>query len=259
VQYDKHYQHSLLRYPGGKTRAVKHLLPYFPDNLETVCSPFIGGGSLELALASAGVRVYGYDCFEPLVNFWKELLSDREEDDKLHKMVSFLHKIWCKPQFLDAQEALKMGDDEDNNLQAAFFYAVNRSSFSGTILSGGYGPGHPRFNPPSIQRLKDFRISGLTVEESDFEDSIKNHPDDFLYCDPPYLIKSKIYGVRGNLQAFDHEKLAELLNARSQWILSYNNCPEILELYKGNEIVYPEWKYGMSKDKDSKEILIIKR
>ena len=40
-------------------------------------------------------------------------------------------------------------------------------------------------------------------------------------------------------------------------MLSYNPNPSILELYKDYEIVYPEWRYGMSKDKSSKEILIL--
>ena len=40
-------------------------------------------------------------------------------------------------------------------------------------------------------------------------------------------------------------------------MISYNPHPEILELYKDYEIVYPEWAYGMSSDKKSKEILIL--
>ncbi|NSX83447.1 hypothetical protein GOM44_03330 [Wolbachia endosymbiont of Atemnus politus] len=39
-------------------------------------SPFIGGGSIELALASRVTKVYGYDAFEPLVRFWQVILKD---------------------------------------------------------------------------------------------------------------------------------------------------------------------------------------
>jgi len=53
--------------------------------------------------------------------------------------------------------------------------------------------------------------------------------------------------------------LAETLKERSNWILSYNNCPEILKLYEEYAIIYPDWKYGMSSDKTSKEILIINK
>ncbi|WMT84135.1 DNA adenine methylase [Wolbachia endosymbiont of Listronotus oregonensis] len=68
---------SPLRYPGGKSRAVSQIVnEYIPRGLPTLCSPFIGGGSIELALASRGTKVYGYDAFEPLVRFWQVLLKD---------------------------------------------------------------------------------------------------------------------------------------------------------------------------------------
>ena len=47
------------------------------------------------------------------------------------------------------------------------------------------------------------------------------------------------------------------MKQKNNWVLSYNPTPFILDLYKDYEIVYPEWAYGMSKDKNSKEILIL--
>ena len=67
---------SPLRYPGGKTRAIKHLLPHIPEG--DVCAPYMGGGSLELKL-SEDRTVYGYDAFYPLYNFWHSLLNHKEE------------------------------------------------------------------------------------------------------------------------------------------------------------------------------------
>src|SRR3990167_3227313 len=67
---------SPLRYPGGKTRGVKEIIKYFPPDLERVCSPFLGGGSIEIELANKGVEVFGYDIFEPVTDFWQILLKD---------------------------------------------------------------------------------------------------------------------------------------------------------------------------------------
>jgi len=39
--------------------------------------------------------------------------------------------------------------------------------------------------------------------------------------------------------------------------MSYNNCDEIRDLYKDFRILFPEWKYGMSSSKQSKEIIIL--
>lgn len=243
---------TLLRYPGGKSRAVQILKEYIPNNITEICSPFFGGGSLEIYLANQGIKVNGYDIFTPLVEFWKAVIHQplelTEEIKKLYPLE--------KEQFYELQkqqfnfEGLKM---------AAAFYVLNRCSFSGSTLSGGMSLNHPRFTTSSIQKVKDFKSSNLSVEHMSFHDSISKHNNTFLYCDPPYLIKNHLYGEKGNTHKnFDHEGLCEALkNHKGGWILSYNNNNYIKDMYKGYEFVYPSWKYGMSKDKDSKEILIL--
>ena len=64
-----------LRYPGGKSRAIKHILPHIPPDCGELCSPFLGGGSIELAVAERGTKVHAYDIFKPLVWFWESLLN----------------------------------------------------------------------------------------------------------------------------------------------------------------------------------------
>jgi len=251
---------SLLRYPGGKTRALKHIVPYFPENMTEMISPFFGGGSIEIHYASQGVRVYGYDLFGQLVTFWNAVLEDRE---RVAKLLDFMQPIFTKERFLKTQEKLRNPQDfEDEFILAAFFYAINRSSFSGATLSGGYSKqaAEKRFTESSVQRLRDFICPSLTVEQADFADSLRRHDDEtFVYADPPYLLeKSTLYGERGSTHKdFDHQRFAEEIKKKNNWVISYNPHPEILELYKDYEIVYPNWTYGMSADKKSKEILIL--
>ena len=70
---------SLLRYPDGKTRGVEFITRFFPKNLDKLLSPFFGGGSIELSVASKGTDVYAYDIFTPLVEFWQCLFSQPNE------------------------------------------------------------------------------------------------------------------------------------------------------------------------------------
>ena len=98
------------------------------------------------------------------------------------------------------------------------------------------------------------------MESRDFKDSLARHGDDvFIYADPQYAIDNPVlYGDNGSThKGFDHVGLAEMMKKKNNWVLSYNPSPFILDLYKDYEIVYPEWRYGMSKDKTSKEILIL--
>ena len=247
---------SPLRYPGGKSRAVGAIMELMPPLLDCVASPFFGGGSIELALVSKGVKVHGYDAFKPLVLFWQALISNpaslADDVEKYHPM--------SKEQFYDLQSRMRDKRFTDQELPAVF-YALNRSSFSGTTLSGGMSPNHPRFTDSSIERIREFKSKKLlSVKKLSFEKSIAKHDKDFLYCDPPYANGGALYGERGDCHlGFDHEALATILTAREGWILSYNDCSIVRDLYAGLPILDAEWTYGMSNDKKSNEIVILSK
>ena len=242
---------SPLRYPGGKSRAVKHILPLIPPDRD-IMSPFFGGGSVELALWDRGQLITGYDAFRPLVNFWKMLMvfPARDLADAAEKYLGM-----TREQFRDYQKQL-MGVESELT-QGAMFFALNRSSFDGTLLSGGMSPGTPRFNHRSIQRLRDFPDNWrLRVYEGDFRETIPLHDRCFIYADPPYVNNSKLYGDRGDLhKGFDHAALARLLHERGDWLLSYNDCDWVRTVYYNCEIIPAGWSYGMG-SKPSNEVLI---
>ena len=84
--------------------------------------------------------------------------------------------------------------------------------------------------------------------------------DNLLFLDPPYYLenKSKLYGNNGDMhENFDHKKLYNSIYNRKNWIMTYNNCTYIKDLYKDFKIVETNWSYGMNKDKKSSEIVII--
>ncbi len=247
---------SPLRYPGGKSRAVKIISKYIPNDAKRICSPFFGGGSLEIHCAQNGIRVYGYDTFGPLVDFWQILLKNPK---KLAHYVRAYHPL-NREKFYELQ---KMQLDSKSKLErATIFFVLNRTSFSGSTLSGGMATGgadnNPRFTKSSIDNIESFKIRNLTVRQLDFKKSIPKHKNDLLYLDPPYIIQSRLYGKKGDLHKhFDHYGLAKILKKRDSWILSYNNSKEIHEIYSDYKILYPDWKYGMSLNKKSREVLIV--
>lgn len=243
---------SPLRYPGGKSKAVKSILPLIPKETKKLCSPFLGGASVELACASKGITVYGSDLFQPVIDFWIELI---ENPEKLANKVQTYHPL-SKQKFYNLQ---KTYPKLKNRLsRAAVLFVLNRSSFSGSTLSGGMSPEHPRFTQSSIDRIREFEVFNFHVSNVDFKESIDKHDDCLLYLDPPYLNGQALYGQRGDMHKdFEHEELHEILTSRDNWILSYNDCDKVREMYKDYNIVNPKWKYGMSNDKSSKEVLIL--
>lgn len=262
---------GVLRYPGGKTPAISILNGSIPDDVKEIVSPFFGGGSFELHCAQVrNIRVYAYDAFEPLINFWKML---KQKPVELVDDVKLLHPL-SKEKFLDLRDNIvtKVPTSSDRNANTAFnlkraaaFFAVNRGSFSGLTCSGGYSEDSAknRFTLASIDKLLQINLENVYFECADFEVALNNHPRTFLFLDPPYKLpanKSTLYGVKGNLHRnFDHTRLARVLanSVNRNWMMCYNDCEEIRTLYNGCNIQSVNWKYGMSNNNhDSSEIII---
>ena len=270
-----------LRYPGGKSRAAKLIAEFIPSDEKLICSPFLGGGSIELLLEERGHRVKAYDLFKQLVWFWEGLLNSPDELANLCDSYRKSHEdfvIKSKHSSKQVRGLLKedfkiyqlflRDADEYSLTNAAMFYAINRSSFSGGTLSGGYSQraAYARFTDSSIDRVRNFKVNSFTVECQDFKVSIPNNSDAFLYCDPPYALEdSFLYGDNRKMhKGFDHQGLYDILSKRDRWVLSYNDSDSVRDMYKDYKIVDLDWKYGMkniggTKMGSSSEILIINK
>jgi DNA adenine methylase len=255
---------SPLRFPGGKSRLAKLIMAHFPPGIDTLISPFMGGGGVELRAAQQGIRVIAYDGFKPLAAFWERLLDSDDIWDLIGEIQSFF-PLSAK-QFRKTQENF---DDEFTFCSAVKFFVLNRASFSGTTMSGGCTKTpsegeNARFTQSSIDRLKEFvNVSWtdkLSVQFSLWPDTLAQHPSEFMYLDPPYMIGPKIYGVRGDMhRGFDHQGLATTLRARTApFLLSYNDCEEVRALYEGCTIEAAEWLNSMSSKKKRQQELFIR-
>jgi DNA adenine methylase len=247
---------SPIRYAGGKTLAVGHVIELLPDNIQKVISPFFGGGSIEIAMSKElGLEVIGYDIFDILCNYWKfqiekpELLYKKLKELKPNKTTFerirlILNEVWKKRMELDP-------------LTLAVYYVYN--------FNLSYGPGFMGWSSEIYlnnekykritENIRNFDPKNLKVECADFQGVIKKNQNEFLYCDPPYYIgkDSKmfkgIYPMRNvpiHHNGFQHEALRDLLkNHKGGFILSYNNCPTIKEYYREFQQFFPTWQYTM--------------
>ena len=277
---------SPLRYPGGKTRACKKLdeilCQYFsPAQIDTIVSPFFGGGSFEFYLQNKyNANIVANDKFQPLFNFWNmckynsevlcEKLYEVRKGFTQEKDYESIKNILKKYR----QEIIKQ-EVSNKILLAVYYFVINRCSFSGATLSGGFSKSAvaSRFTKSSIDRVVSLDLKRFNIECCDFEPFIKSYEvaNSIMFLDPPYYLKkkSKLYGTNGDMhESFDHKKLAIVLSTRNQWIMTYNDVPFIRDLYKDCIIIATDWSYGMcnvkkqgeksSKQKKSSEIVIIK-
>ena len=259
---------SPLRYPGGKTRACKIIenviLQHFDiTSFDTIISPFFGGGSFEFYMQNKyGVMLIVNDKFTPLYNFWKQVKINKAilcEELREIKAVS-------KEQFIAYRKTIM--DLQANILQQAIqYFVINRCSFSGSTLSGGFSEeaSSKRFTQSSINRIEALDLTNIEIYNEDFYDFVNTYTPiekALLFLDPPYYLesKSKLYGNNGDLhEGFNHNLLFELLTTKKNWVLTYNNCEYIRNLYKDYIKLDVNWIYGMNTTKASSEIIIISK
>ena len=138
---DKKNNKSPLRYPGGKTRACKVLDTIFKENFNlqdftSLVSPFFGGGSFEFFIQNNyKLNILANDKFKPLYNFWNTCKIDKVNlCTELTKKIDLIDK----DEFNNLREKIM---DESNELnQSIMYFIINRCSFSGATLSGGFSP-----------------------------------------------------------------------------------------------------------------------
>lgn len=161
---------SPLRYPGGKTRACEKLNDILTDNFnidnyDVLLSPFFGGGSFEFYLQNNyGLNLIVNDKFIPLYNFWNQTQKNNKNlCNKLREK-----KTVSKEEFKNYRETiLKLNDD---SLQQAFqYFIINRCSFSGAALSGGFSEqsSKGRYTESSINKIESLNLTNFTIENLD--------------------------------------------------------------------------------------------
>lgn len=251
---------SPLRYPGGKTRAIsiieKYVNTHYPGR-KTLLSPFFGGGSFELYMKTKGYLVKGNDLFVPLYTFWSILQTKCDElIDKIKNKMPV-----TKETFHTMRSSINTTKDDGD--KASSYFVINRTSFSGATLCGGFSKqaAEGRLTTSSLERLKKCDLAGIDFTNTDCNAFLNGYPettDTIVYADPPYYIETYIYGKDGDMhENFNHEAFANTITKRSDWIISYNDCEYIRTLYKDCRIFKESWAYGMNATKKSSEIIIL--
>jgi len=123
-----HYK-SPLRYPGGKQKALKQIVPLLPQGASEYREPMVGGGSVFLAARSLGVaeRFWINDLFPDLFHFW-QAVKDPPTCARLQTELETLRASFAGPE--ETKEYFLRSRDEatdDPYRQALLFFFFNRS------------------------------------------------------------------------------------------------------------------------------------
>lgn len=270
------YTQSPLRYPGGKS-SLSGLLAKFIElnNLQDgiYIEPYAGGagGGLNLLFSEYASELILNDADRNIYLFWRSILFDTERFVRLLNDTPISIDEWKKH-----RQILKNSEGY-SELEIAFstFY-LNRCNRSGILYAGPIGGQlqsgkwliDARFNKVElIRRIEKiaFFASRVSIHNLDAIDFIKQDvlplavPDNRLlvYLDPPYYSKgSQLY--LNYYVPEDHVTLANFINSqlRFKWIVSYDDVPQIRQLYSEREITTYSPRYSAHSAKIGKEVII---
>ncbi len=161
--------------------------------------------------------------------FEHERFDDSYLTEELH-----LTEILLPPLNASELKEIRLRITEDYDVRrAAMFLKLLRNSYSSSMKSFASQPFDIRKLFSLIQELEN-RMANVVIENQDFETLIRHYdrPDAFFYADPPYFTSEDMYQIDFGWD--DHVRLRETLGKiKGKFLLSYNDCGEIRELYDG--------------------------
>lgn len=230
--------------------------------------PFAGGCGLALSLLYGGhvAEIHINDVDRGIWSFWESALEHTEELIRLVETTQVTIEEWHRQ-----REVLSSTTACTIELGFATFF-LNRTNRSGIIKGGGAIGGLAqlgnykldcRFNVEDLtRRLRRVarygdRIQLTNLDALDFLDRCEGFPQrSLLFIDPPYFKKgSGLY--TSYYKPEDHGVLAERVRRlRSPWVLTYDDVPQIRELYRAETQFSFDIRYSLNEKRTGNELLI---
>lgn len=245
---------SPLRYPGGKQKAIELISAKFPARFAEYREPMVGGGSVYFRARTLELaqKYWINDLFEELVAFWRTV-QNQELCERLIFELEELRQSFSSSEEIKEYFLAARNEETDCEFRVAkLFFFFNRVTFSGTTRAGGFSSAAStnRFTASSIERLRflPIALSETKISRVDFEELIAAPGNDvFLFLDPPYYTANRLYGKKGSLHNFDHERLASALRkTKHRFLITYDDCPELRKMYSWAKIEEWQLQYGMN-------------
>lgn len=253
--------YSPLRYPGGKAKLYNYVKSILEVNNmlgETYVEPFAGGAGLALKLLFNGdvKRIIINDFDFAIYSIWYSILNYTND---------FCEKIQNTDISLDEWDVQhSIYTSQSNSIFDMGFSAfyLNRTNRSGVIKGGMIGGRNQdgeykinaRFNKEKlIKKIKDIASKRDEIILSNFDvfdflnnDFLKHYRKTFINFDPPYVIKgSQLY--KNSFVENDHRILCNFIKkCKRKWMLTYDICPLVEELYKNYRTDKIDINYSVS-------------
>ena len=219
---------SFMSWVGGKKSLRDKIIVRFPLEYGRYIEVFGGAGWVLFHKTPDKFEVFN-DANSNLVNLYRCVRQNaRKLIYKLRYMINACDDFHC---IVQQRRRGLFTRFHDYDRAAKFYYLIQYSYGHKTDQFGCRTTSMwKRF--PLIERAAE-RLQNVVIENKDFEALIRlyDRPDSFFYCDPPYYDTEGFYNDV-DFSRKDHIRLRNtLLECEGKFLVSYNDCPEIRELW----------------------------
>ena len=221
---------SFISWIGGKKLLRERIVSMFPTNYEKYVEVFGGAGWVLFHKKEEKEEIYN-DMNSNLINLFKIV---KYHPDAFIKELEFY--LNSRQLFNEIKEDINLKSLTDIQKATRFFVLIKNSygSKMGTFSAD------KKDMIKAIDYIKEIsqRLNKVIIENLDFEKILNKYDKEstLFYLDPPYFKAENYYkDIAFNEQ--DHLRLKEALSSiKGKWILSYNDCDYIRDLYKDYNI-----------------------
>ena len=250
----------MLKYRGGKSKEIPHIMEHVPDFNGRYIEPFLGGGAVFFHLEPEQAIIN--DINAPLMAFYRGVRDDyqnlRHELDDIETIYSENRAAFDALKALHPDERVEDRNEGlyyelrnmYNNLverrysDALLYYYINKTAYSGMIRYNARG----EFNVP-FGRYKNINTKLVTEQHSELLQRAElfntdysyifdmSQQGDFMFLDPPYDCIFSDYGneeYRDGFNEENHRRLAQdFRNLGCMAMMVIGRTPLTEELYHG--------------------------
>ncbi len=258
IKMNETYIKSPLNYVGGKYKILNQIIPKFPKKINTFVDLFGGGFNVGINV-DADTVVYN-DVIEPLCELMN-YFSNKNAEEVVQKLEDNISINGLDKENTDAflklrnkynHSVYKNEDDKIIDFYTLILYSFNyQIRFNQNMkYNTPFGKNRSSYNSNTKKNLEKFvnKINKINVKVSkekfvDFDFSNLGE-NDFVYCDPPYLITTGSYndGNRGikDWTLDDEKKLLNILDDLNSKGIKFALSNVLVANDKKNEIL-TEW------------------
>ena len=222
------YIKSPLNYTGGKHKLLPQILPLFPTEINTFVDLFTGGGNIAVNVNAN--KIIANDNEKHIIDIYKAFQNGYDNVEEIIKVIeSYIAKYNLSIENVEGFNKLR--EDYNNNpfktnyIASTMLYVLICYSFNHQFRFNSrgefnmpFGKNRSQWNDTMKKNLINFHKSivdkNIIFTNKDFRELKidKLSCNDFVYCDPPYLITCATYNEKNGWNEQCEKDLLDLLD-----------------------------------------------